>query len=110
MQTTTLIRFSTGGVVRAPPPPRVKPKPFGDYCWRATCSVEDDVHQKVGAFMGYDAVITITEVVEKECTRHCKIHGGTCLTPELVLLPSSRKECSGQVFYFTLDGKSRKIF
>ncbi len=92
-----------------PPPPKNPPRPFGEYCWRATCHVVDDDVQRMASFVGYDATLSVTDAVHTSCERHCKIYGGKCTPPELVLLPSSRRECSGQIFYFTLDGATRRV-
>jgi hypothetical protein len=106
MQTVTRFVLSNNLLMPPPKPPR----PLGgDHCWRATCDVLDDELTKLGAFVGYDDTIGITQHVHKACELHCKIRPGTrCREPELVLLPSSRRECSGQIFYYE-RGSSRRI-
>ena len=102
--------FATRGNVMYKPPPTTPPAhPFGDYCWRATCFVEDTLDAKIAAFMGYDSTITVSDAVLKSCQLHCKIRPGTrCSEPQLVLLPAARVECSGQIFFY-MDGKTTRV-
>jgi len=113
MQLVTTVAVATfatrGNVIFSPPPPLAPRRRFGEYCWRATCFVEDVMDKRVAAFMGYDSTITVTEAVLKSCQLHCKIRPGTrCTEPELVLLPTARAECSGQI-YFYMDGTTKQV-
>lgn len=93
----------------ADPPTREPPtKVFGEYCWRATCFAYNDDGMRVAAFMGYDMMTTIGEETRGACRRHAP-RDTLCGDADLVLLPSARKECSGQVFFVLKDGSSKRV-
>ena len=88
-------------------PPKAPPKKsYGEYCWRASCSVTG---AEPGIYTGYDVNIGVSDTTLNACRVHAP-RGSSCAEPQLVLLPGARKQCTGQIFFMTLDGKSRKIF
>lgn len=103
------VSFASRGnsTILQPPPPRLPAKPKGDYCWRATVKATSNDTSR-GSYVGYDTNIGVCDLTINACRRSAA-RGVECGAPELVLLSSGSKECSGQVF-FMLDGKSTKIF
>ena len=103
------VSFASRGnstILQPPPPPRPT-KPKGEYCWRATVEATANDTSR-GSYVGYDTNIGVCDLTLNACRRSAT-RGVECGAPELVLLTSGSKECSGQVF-FMLDGKSVKIF
>jgi hypothetical protein len=109
-----IVMFSTrGGLgVNMPPSPPGAPLRYGSYCFRATCLVEDDAHPgcPVAKVKGYDRTPEIGKDTEEVCRAHARTMGGQfrCGEAEVVLLPHSSVECSGQVV-FVMDGSVRRL-
>lgn len=103
------------GIAMPPAPPPTKPK-YGAYCFKATCSVVDPAAPRgcpVGRVIGYDK----TPGVAKDTEHACRMHARTLNTPktkyacteaQVVMLTSSDKECSGQIFFAT-DAATKRI-
>lgn len=105
---TSSLVFRTASPPAAPPTSLAR----GDYCLRATCIVVDaeDQTTTVGRVVGYDTCPSVGAATEGACALHARAAGGTCGPAELVLMPHSRRECSGQVYWIE-DGlaKPRRI-
>lgn len=109
------MRFIMGPVLATntlPSPPRFTPPRtlgFGDYCFRAVCFMVDPNDEVTGKISGFDRSVDIADEVGNACKLHTRgRHGMRCLPPELTLLPSSPRECSGQV-YFDFDVAAGKL-
>lgn len=94
-----------------PAPPSKKPK-FGSYCFKATCDVVDEsvpgcpVRARVS---GYDKELSVGQETEDACNAHARSHRGyRCLGAQIVMLPHSDHDCSGQV-YWVMDGKTKQL-
>lgn len=112
-----VVSFSTrGGLGMAMPPAPPPSKPiFGNYCFRATCTVVRDGDAPsnacpVGRVTGFDRHPGVGKDTEYVCNAHLRTlgPGHTCMPAEVVMLRSSRLECSGQMFW-TVDGVTKKL-
>ena len=109
------VTFATpsGLGITAPPPKPAAPKKFGSYCFRATCGIHDDsLHgcPVVAKLKGYDRSPEIGRDTEEVCRVHARTMGGRmrCGDAEVVLLPGTDMECSGQMM-FVMDGVVRRL-
>lgn len=97
-------RFATGPVL-ASGSPRPPPSGFGGHgapCFKAHCLLQhgDDT---IASFYGYDKSLDIITEVENACRLHSHVTPGTECTPtRLTFLPTSARDCSGQL-YFTFE-------
>lgn len=107
----------TFGPQLQPESPRKPPGGFSrgfgrDYCFRAVCFLyagDDESLPHVGTFSGYDRTVKIADEVEGACTLHTiKVPGTRCSSPTLTMLPSTARECSGEL-YFTFEGDTVQI-
>ena len=62
--------------------------------------------EEEGRVVGYDRYTSIAEETEKACKIHTR-PGGTCTSPELVMLPHTSKECMGEIYVITEGGTTR---
>jgi hypothetical protein len=104
-----------GGTGTSLPPYKPPSKPtFGDYCFRATCLVVDGSGQEVGTAAGYDTDLAVGDNTERACrleARSMRSSGRgqyVCRGAEVVMLPYSKEECSGQIF-FTVGTSTRRL-
>jgi len=101
------------GISMPPGLPPTKAK-YGGYCLRATCGVvrEGDPPDAcpIARVSGYDKHPQVARDTEYVCAHHVKTLGGgyRCLPAEVVLLPNSDKECSGQMF-FTMGAETKRL-
>lgn len=108
--------FATRGGLGFTMPPSSPPlkKVFGDYCFRATCQIIDDVRGcPVGKVKGYDRTPEVGRDTEYVCGLHLRgMPPGafSCGEAEVVMLPATPTdmECSGQMF-FVMDGEVKKL-
>lgn len=104
----TFATFSGLGFTMPPSAPPGK-KTFGDYCFRATCRVEDAQGCPVAKVKGYGKSPAVAGDTEAACRRHAASTGKwTCSDAEVVMLPSLDMECSGEIF-FTMGGSVKKL-
>ena len=109
-------KFVRGPVLKAttprPPPPFIRGVGYGECCFRAVCHLhagDDPRDPPAGKFSGYDRSVKIADEVEFACKLHAlKVPGTHCGSPELTMLPSSRRSCQGEL-YFTFDGDTHSI-
>ena len=99
-----IVKFVLGPTLQ-PSPPRFKPPRlphYGDYCFRAVCFLHPGPLETPpkGKITGYDRSVTIAEEVENACKLHAsKVPGVTCGPPQLTMLPSSPRECGGELYF-----------
>ena len=62
----------------------------------------------VGNAVGYDTDVGVAEVTERACRLEARGMNSVCSAAEVVMLPRSNKECSGQVF-FTVGTLTKRI-
>ena len=110
----TLVTFSTrGGLGFTTPPSKPPPrKKYGGYCFRATCKVTDAKGCPVGKVKGYDRSPEVGRDTEDVCGAHARsMPGGTfaCGAAEVVLLPTTDLECTGEVFYVSEGAVKRLV-
>jgi hypothetical protein len=110
-----LVFRAGGGTGTAVPPYKPPSKPvFGEYCFKATCRILDGAGQEVGHARGYDTELTVGDATERACkleTRSMRSSGRgqySCAGAEVVMLPNSDEQCSGQVF-FTVGTSTRRL-
>lgn len=77
-------------------------------CWRATCFAYDDAGTRVAAFMGYDTTPAIGESTRTACKLHSK--ETVCGESFVMMLPTFRTECSGELYFMVHDGPVRRFF
>lgn len=105
------------GISMPPGLPPTKPT-FGGYCMRATCGIlPADAPEgacPIARVSGYDKHPGVAKDTEFVCRAHTRTMGGTmggqyrCTPAEVVLLPNSDMECSGQM-WFTMDGQTKRL-
>lgn len=105
----TFSSFSGLGFATPPSLPPGKKK-FGEYCFRATCRVEDVQGCPVAKVKGYGKSPAVAKDTEQACRRHVSTSGGrwTCADAEVVMLPSLDMECAGEIF-FVMQGTVKKL-
>lgn len=112
----SVVTFATrGGMgLGAAAPPRKPPEPkrYGSYCFRATCMIEDPAQPgcPIAKIKGYDRSPQIAKDTEEVCRMHVRTMDGAlvCAEAEVVLLPGTDMECSGQMM-FVMDGNVRRL-
>lgn len=109
---TTRFATRSGLGSAAPPHKPLDPRPFGSYCLRATCLVEDPASPgcPVAKVKGYAPTPQVAKDTEEVCRAHVRTMPGNlrCGTAEVVLLPGAKMECSGQVM-FVMGGEVRRL-
>lgn len=109
-----LVTFSTRGGLGFTTPPSKPPdrRKHGSYCFRATCQLTDAaLGCPVGKVKGYDRSPEIGRDTEEVCRVHARtMPAGTfaCGEAEVVLLPATDLECTGEVF-LVLDGTVKRL-
>jgi hypothetical protein len=84
---------------------------FGSYCMKATAVIhhDDGSQNEWGRVVGYDTDFTITENTEIACRLHIKRRKNLkCNAASLTLLPGTKTECSGQI-YFMFDSTLKRL-
>lgn len=66
-----------------------------------------DEDQEDVKIVGYDRYTSIADDTEKACKLHMK-SGSSCTSPELVMLPTTSKACSGEIYMIT-EGTTVRI-
>lgn len=109
--------FSTRDGLGIASPPYKPPTPlrFGSYCFRATCQIFDESQRgcPVAKVKGYDRSPQIAADTEEVCRAHVRMTGDggiplRCSDAEVVLLPATDMECSGQIM-LVKDGSVRRL-
>lgn len=108
-----VVTFATKGGLGITMPPNTPPtkKKFGNYCFRATCYIENELGCPVAKLKGYDTSPEIGKDTEDVCRMHVRtMSGGTfrCGEAQVVMLPHAHMECSGQMV-FVMDGEVRRL-
>lgn len=93
--------------ITAPPRKPGQLKKHGSYCFRATCTIHDDAGAPRGCpvakIKGYDKSPQIGKDTEEVCRVHVRTMDGAstlrCGEAEVVMLPHSDMECSGQMVF-----------
>lgn len=113
--TVPTFTFRSGLGINHPPVPPVRKKQFGDYCFRATCQVVSDGAPEnacpIARVTGYDKNPDVAKDTEFVCATHVRAYMGygyRCMPAEVVMMPGSNLECSGEMF-FIMDGKTNKL-
>lgn len=88
------------GMASPPKKPDAR-KRFGDYCFRATCQVNDATGCPVGKMTGYDASPDIGARTEQFCGAHVRDMDLVCTAAEVVMLRAGDLQCSGQIVFVT---------
>jgi hypothetical protein len=116
---TFVTKAGMGLGMTTPPASPPAQRGFGGYCMRATCEVQDSLGCPVAKVSGYDKHPDVVKATQKACESRARALSGRrgpglnsrqyrCMAAELVLLPYSSMECSGQVFW-TMDGETKQL-
>lgn len=93
-----------------PQPPPIDLLGYSECCFRATCFISSS--KKIAdqvRVVGYNTTPRIANDTERACKVVANQNASwTCSAASLVMLPSSNKSCSGQM-YFHIGSKTKRI-
>jgi len=95
-------RFALGPVLKPSyPKPPAPPGSlgYGDSCFHAQCTLENDAKIRLAKFSGYDKTLGIIEEVENACRLHAGKHRGSSCTQTRLTFLQHKRECSGQLYF-----------